>query len=75
MTDLGVSFEPLGEAAALKAAEAWRRYRARGGNRTRIVNDFMIGAHALSVADRLLTRDRGFYRKYFVGLHVLDPTT
>lgn len=74
MADLGVTFEPLSEAAAVKAAEAWRRYRARGGRRTRIVSDFLIGAHALSAADRLLTRDRGFYRRYFAGLKVLDPT-
>jgi predicted nucleic acid-binding protein len=53
--------------------EAWRRYRGRGGRRTRIVSDFLIGAHALSAADRLLTRDRGFYRRYFAGIKVLDP--
>jgi hypothetical protein len=28
----------------------------------------------LSAADRLLTRDRGFYRRYFAGLKVLDPS-
>ncbi|MBV8450916.1 MAG: type II toxin-antitoxin system VapC family toxin [Deltaproteobacteria bacterium] len=74
MADLGVTFEPLSEAAAVKAAEAWRRYRARGGRRIRIVSDFLIGAHAISAADRLLTRDRGFYRRYFTGLKVLDPS-
>lgn len=29
--------------------------------------------HALSAADRLFTRDRAFYRRYFAGLKVLDP--
>jgi predicted nucleic acid-binding protein len=74
MADLGVTFESLSEAAAVNAAEAWRRYRGRGGRRTRIVSDFLIGAHALRAADRLLTRDRGFYQRYFAGLKVLDPS-
>ena len=69
------SFLPMTEQAAIKAAEAWRRYRAGGGPRYRIAADFLIGAHALAAADRLLTRDRGFYRRYFAGLRVIDPTT
>ena len=74
MGDLGVSFEPMSDVAALTAAEVWRRYRARGGGRDRIASDFLIGAHARRAADRLLTRDHGFYRRYFTGLKVLDPS-
>ncbi len=75
MHKLPVSFSPMTEEAAVRAANAWRRYRAGGGPRERIAADFLIGAHAMAAADRLLTRDRGFYRKYFGGLRVIDPSS
>ena len=74
MRKLPASFSPMTEEAAIRAAEAWHRYRAGGGPRNRIAADFLIGAHAVVAADRLLTRDRGFYRRCFAGLRVIDPT-
>ena len=71
---LRVSFAPTDEATCLCAADRWRSYRRAGGSRSRLVADFLVGAHALVRADRLLTRDRGFYRRYFRGLEILDPS-
>ncbi len=74
MTQMRVRFEPVVPAAAAAAGTAWREYRATGGPRRRLVADFIVGAHAMVVADRLLTRDRGFFRRYFTELRVLDPS-
>ncbi|MDN5751080.1 MAG: type II toxin-antitoxin system VapC family toxin [Pseudonocardia sp.] len=71
---LGAAFSATTSAAARSAGTAWRAYRAAGGPRTRVVADFLVGAHASVQADRLLTRDRGFHRAYFGELTILDPT-
>lgn len=71
---LEIEFSPIELKTALLASRVWKAYRNRGGQRKRMVADFLIGAHALSQADRLLTRDRGFYRTYFSRLRVLDPS-
>ena len=69
-----VEFVPLDRSSAALASRAWRAYRSGGGLRTRIIADFLVGAHAARHADQLLTRDRGFYRSTFEGLTVVDPT-
>jgi predicted nucleic acid-binding protein len=74
LSSLRIGFSALDSPISLTAGQAWRAYRKAGGIRKRVVADFLIGAHALARADRLLTRDRGFYRKYFTGLEILDPS-
>ena len=74
MADLGVEYDGMLEPAATSAGRLWRSFRrAGGGRRDRIVPDFLVGAHALHQADALLTRDRGFYRRYFKNLRVIEP--
>jgi predicted nucleic acid-binding protein len=70
---LTVAYSAMHVAEALQAGHAWQAYRARGGTRERVIADFLIGAHASARADRLLTRDRGFFRTYFEDLIVVDP--
>lgn len=68
-----IRVEALTREAHFLASRAWRAYRRQGGQRTRILPDFLIGAHAQVQATRLLSRDRGFYRKLFPALTLLDP--
>ena len=73
LSQAGINFLPMTEAAAVKSAEYWHSYRRRSGKGGRIVADFLIGGHAMVQCDRLLTRDRGFYRDYFETLVLLTP--
>lgn len=68
-----IGFSAMSMDAALEAARSWHNYRRRVGGRDRIAADFLIGGHAAAQTERLLTRDLGFYRKYFAGLAVVTP--
>lgn len=70
----GIRAESLTREAHFVAGRAWRTWRQQGGRRTRILADFLIGAHAATQATALLSRDRGFYRKLFPSLKLIDPS-
>ncbi len=68
-----IRVQALTREAHFIASRAWRSYRQQGGKRTRILADFLIGAHAQKQATCLLSRDRGVYRKLFPSLDLHDP--
>lgn len=64
--------EPIPKEAAFLAGRAFRRYKARGGVKPRMLADFLIGAHAAVGGHGLVSRDRG-YGQYF-QIELLDPS-
>jgi len=75
MRTAGIAFDPLDETCADLAGDLWRAYRRAGGTREHLIPDFLIAAHASTRAARLLARDRGFFRRYFSGLAVVEPSS
>lgn len=73
LKNLQIAFSPLNEESSLYAATIWQSYRNSRGSRKRLVADFLIAAHATCQCDRLLTRDRGFYRSHFKDLRLVEP--
>jgi predicted nucleic acid-binding protein len=59
--------------ALFLAGKAFQRYRAAGGQRTGVLPDFFIGAHAAIMGLRLLSRDAQRYRTYFPKIDLVTP--
>jgi predicted nucleic acid-binding protein len=70
MKTLGIRVVLLDLESAYTAGVKWKKHIEAGGKRERVLADFLIGAHAQGIAERLLTRDRGFYKKYFSELTI-----
>jgi predicted nucleic acid-binding protein len=69
-----ISFDVFDRETSDLAGDLWREYRRQGGKRQKLIPDFLVGAHAMIRAKRILSRDRGFLRRYFKKLSVIDPT-
>jgi len=74
LSKLGVAFDAVSPAAAWRAGLSFRAYRDAGGPREHLVPDFLIGAHAEVQADRLAAVDRGYIRRYFAEVPLLQPS-
>ena len=71
LSAIGAAVSPINADIAYMAGSRWGQYRRAGGPRTRILADFLIGAHAIATADTFLTRDSGFYATYFPELRIV----
>ena len=73
LSGTGIGFDPFDQPCAELAGDLWREYQRRGGRREHLIPDFLVGAHAQTRRARLLARDRGFFRRYFRRLEVVEP--
>lgn len=73
LTTLGLSHISISRRALFLAGKAFRAYRRKGGVKTAILPDFIIGAHAADENLTLMTRDARRYRQYFPDLELITP--
>lgn len=70
---MGIEIVPVKNEAAHLAGIMWSACRKETKKRDRIITDFLIGSFSKMQSDRLLTRDRGFYRSYFEEIILMSP--
>ena len=64
---------PVPYEAAFLAGKCFMKYKERGGIKTSVLPDFLIGAHASVLNIKLVTRDISRYKTYFPKLELIAP--
>ena len=73
VTDFGVEVAEISRPALLLAVKAFDAYRRNGGQRSKVLAEFFIGAHAAVEGWPILTRDPRKYRRYFPSVELVTP--
>jgi predicted nucleic acid-binding protein len=73
IAETGIRHLQIPRAALFLAAKAFGTYRRSGGQRTGVLPDLFIGAHAAIAGFDLLTRDPRRYRTHFPTVRLITP--
>jgi len=71
--DSTFEYRSISREAAFLAGKCFQKYKARGGVRTTVLPDFMIGAQAAVEGLEIITRDIKRFRTYFPSVQVICP--
>lgn len=72
---LRFKIKPIPKEALFLAGKAFLQYRKRQGQKSNVLPDFFIGAHAAVAGYKLITRDKGRFSTYFPRVELIIPNS
>lgn len=73
LTSLSLNIREIPREALFLGGKAFLAYKKRNGQKTNVLPDFFIGAHAAVMRYKLMTRDRGRFSTYFPSVELIIP--
>ena len=73
LADMVLPVVEVPKPALFLAGKAFVQYRRRGGQKSKVLADFFIGAHAAVARLPVLTRDAQRYQSYFPSVRLVTP--
>ncbi len=70
---LGFAIKQIPKEALFLAGKVFLQYKRRKGQKTNVLPDFFIGAHAAIANYPLITRDKGRFSAYFPSVNLIMP--
>jgi hypothetical protein len=72
---LGFTMKLIPREALFLAGKAFLQYRKNQGQKSNVLPNFFIGAHAAVSGYQLITRDRGRFSTYFPSVELIMPNS
>jgi len=73
LASLDLNIEAIPREALFLAGKSFLAYKKRKGQKSNVLPDFFIGAHAAVSKYKLMTRDKGRFSTYFPSVDLIIP--